>query len=239
MPKRHGRVYRSRRYLALVEGLNRDTIYTVPDAIAKLKGSPKKVKFDETIDLAIKLDIDTSQANQMVRGSYSLPHGTGKVLRVIAFCTGPDAEAATAAGAVAVGGEDLVKKVNDGWLEFDVAVAHPSMMRFVGRLGKVLGPKGLMPSPKSGSVTSDVAKAVQEFKGGKIEYRHDKIGNMNVVMGKMSFAQEKLVDNINAFLNHLTSVRPSAVKGTFIQRITVSSTMGPGFRLAGVAVAVE
>ncbi|HTL51464.1 MAG TPA: 50S ribosomal protein L1 [Planctomycetota bacterium] len=231
-------MYRSRRYLALVEGHNRDTIYSVPDAVGKIKATPKKCKFDETIDLAIKLDIDTSMANQMVRGSFSLPNGTGKSLRVVAFCTGPDADAARAAGAVEVGGEDLVKKVNDGWLEFDVAVAHPSMMRFVGRLGKVLGPKGLMPSPKSGSVTNDVAKAVKEFKGGKIEYRHDKIGNMNVIVGKMSFGQDKLVENIDAFLRHLVSVRPAAVKGTFLQRITVSSTMGPGYRLAPHQAAV-
>ncbi|MGH7142805.1 MAG: 50S ribosomal protein L1 [Planctomycetota bacterium] len=232
MPKRHGRSYRSRRYLAVMEGLDHNAVYSVVDAITKLKNQPKKCKFDETVDLAIRLDIDPSQANQMVRGSFSLPHGTGKTLRVVAFCTGPEAEAAKAAGAVEVGGEELVKKVNEGWLEFDVAIAHPSMMRFVGRLGKVLGPKGLMPSPKSGSVTSDVAKAVKEFRGGKIEYRHDKIGNMNVVVGKLSFGQENLVENINAFLNHLVSVRPAAVKGTFVKKVTVSSTMGPGFHLA-------
>ena len=155
-------------------------------------------KFDETVDLALKLNIDTKQADQLVRGSFSLPNGTGKSVRVIAFCEGEEAEAATANGAIEVGGADLVQKIEKGWLDFDIAICHPAMMRFVGKLGKVLGPKGMMPSPKSGTVTDKVAQAVSDFSSGKIEFRNDKEGNVHMIVGKASFDEAKLAENVNA-----------------------------------------
>jgi large subunit ribosomal protein L1 len=188
-------------------------------------------RFDETVDLVLKLGIDPRQSTQNVRGSFSLPNGIGKTVRVIAFAEGDDAEAARGAGAVEVGAADLVKKIQDGWLDFDVAIAHPRMMRFVGRLGKILGPQGKMPSPKSGTVTEDVATGVREFCAGKVEFRNDKGGNVHVPVGKRSFPEEKLVENISALIDHVQGLRPSGAKGAFIQRATVSTTMGPGIPL--------
>jgi large subunit ribosomal protein L1 len=232
MPRKTGVYKPSRRYRELSAKVEPAKAYSIDDAIGILKSGQKKCKFDESVDLAIKLDIDTKQADQLVRGSFSLPKGTGKSMRVICFADGAMAEAARQAGAVEAGGEDLAKKVEGGWLDFDVAVAHPATMRYVGRLGKVLGPKGLMPSPKSGTVTTDVAKAVQEFKAGKIEFRNDSFGNVHVTVGKLSFSKEDLQANVKAMLEHVISIRPQAVKGNYLRKATLTSTMGPGLRLA-------
>jgi len=231
MPRKRGIYKPSRRYKEAVSKVDATKAYSIDEAVAILK-SVKKCKFDETVDLAIKLDIDSKQADQLVRGSFSLPKGTGKTLRVICFAEGAMAEVARKAGAVEAGGEELAKRVEGGWLDFDVAVAHPATMRYVGRLGKVLGPKGLMPSPKSGTVTPDVAKAVQEFKAGKIEFRNDSFGNVHIAVGKLSFSKEDLAVNIKAMVDHIISIRPSAVKGHYLRKATLTSTMGPGLRLA-------
>jgi large subunit ribosomal protein L1 len=232
MPRQTGTYKPSRRYRELAGKVDPNKSYSVDEAITILKSGQKKCKFDESVDLAIKLDIDTKQADQLVRGSFSLPKGTGKSMRVICFADGALAEAARQAGAVEAGGEDLAKRVEGGWLEFDVAVAHPATMRYVGRLGKVLGPKGLMPSPKSGTVTTDVAKAVQEFKAGKIEFRNDSFGNVHVTVGKLSFSKEDLHLNVKAMLDHVIAIRPQAVKGNYLRKATLTSTMGPGLRIA-------
>lgn len=228
---------RSKRYRALVEtatkaGVNLAAPQTVDVGVSWIK-KLSKAKFQESVDLAIHLNLDTKKADQQFRGNFSLPHGTGRTVRVIAFVDdGDKIQGALAAGAVKAGGEDLVNAVNDGFMDFDVAIATPKMMRFVGKLGKVLGPRGLMPSPKSGTVTDDVAKAVNEFKNGKIEYRSDAAGNVQVSVGNVTFDDSKLTDNISAFLAHVAEHRPSSVKGEFIKNITVSSTMGPGVKLA-------
>jgi large subunit ribosomal protein L1 len=168
----------------------------------------------------------------MVRGTFSLPNGTGKSVKVIAFAEGGAAEDAKAAGAAEVGGEELAKKIQDGWTDFDVAVAHPQMMRVVGKLGRILGPQGKMPSPKSGTVTPDVAKAVKEFQAGKIEFRNDQYGNVHVLVGKASFDESQLTENVRAMLDHILSIRPQAVKGTYLTKAVLTTTMGPGIRLA-------
>ncbi len=222
---------RSKRYNRAKEKSSRTERYEVTEALRRLKEFDG-AKFDETVELAVKLGVDPRKSDQMVRGAFSLPKGTGKELRVIAFADGEQAEAALRAGAVEAGGEELVKKVADGWLEFDVAIAAPQMMRMIARLGRVLGPKGLMPSPKSGTVTEDLAKAVSEFKAGKIEYRCDSGGNVHVPVGKLSFVPEDLQENVEAFLDHLRANRPSGAKGAFVQRAFVCTTMGPSVRLA-------
>jgi large subunit ribosomal protein L1 len=221
---------RSKRYNKAVEGVDLAKLYSVEEAIKMLK-ERSKVKFDESVELAIKLNIDPKQADQLVRGTFSLPKGTGKSVKVIAFTDGQSAEDAKAAGAVEVGGEDLAKKIEGGWTDFDVAIAHPSMMRFVGKLGKVLGPQGKMPSPKSGTVTPDVAKAVKEFRGGKIEFRNDQFGNVHALVGKVSFSAEDLTVNASALLEHVKAVRPAAVKGVYMAKAVLSTTMGPGLKL--------
>jgi large subunit ribosomal protein L1 len=203
----------------------------IADAVKALK-SVRAAKFDETVDVALKLGIDPRKADQIVRGSFAMPHGLGKTKRVIAFVDGEEAQAARDAGAIEVGTEDLAKKVQDGWLDFDVAIAHPAAMRFVGRLGRVLGPQGKMPSPKSGTVTENVALAVKEFSGGKIEFRNDAGGNVHAPVGKISFEEDKLAGNIQAFVDHILSLRPATAKGTYLQKAAVSSTMGPGIELA-------
>ena len=204
--------------------------YTVEEAVGVLKGL-RSAKFDETVELAIKLQIDGTKADQQVRGSFSMPKGIGRLLKVIAFAEGAAAEAARAAGAVEVGGEDLVEKIIKGWTDFDVAIAHPQLMRSVGKLGRLLGPQGKMPSPKSGTVTPDVGKAVGEFRAGRVEFRTDNFGNLHVPVGKVSFAPEALVTNIRAFLDHLLAIRPAAVRGIYLAGAALSSTMGPGVRL--------
>ena len=199
----------------------------IEQAVAELKKF-ENAKFDETVELAVKLGIDPKNSAQLVRGAFSLPHGIGRTVTVIAFAEGDAAKAAEDAGADEVGGEDLAKRILDGWLEFDVAISHPSMMRHVGKLGRVLGPHGKMPSPKSGTVTDDVGKAVGDFKAGKVEFRNDDYGNIHAVMGKKSFDEQKLSENIAAFIEHLRSLRPSAAKGLYFRRATIASTMSPG-----------
>ncbi len=221
---------RSKRYEKAVEGVDLSKTFSVEEAVQLLK-ERSKVKFDESVELAIKLNIDPKQADQLVRGTFSLPKGTGKKVKVIAFAEGQAAEEAKAAGAAEVGGEELAKKIEGGWTDFDVAIAHPAMMRFVGKLGKVLGPQGKMPSPKSGTVTPDVAKAVKEFMGGKIEFRNDQFGNVHALVGKVSFSAEDLTINASALLEHVKAVRPAAVKGIYMAKAVLSTTMGPGLRL--------
>ncbi|HEY3319601.1 MAG TPA: 50S ribosomal protein L1 [Planctomycetota bacterium] len=232
MPRKAGEYKASRRFREISAKVDPAKTYTVAEAVGVLKSATKKCKFDESVELAIKLDIDTKQADQLVRGSFSLPKGTGKTMRVICFADGALAEAARNAGAIEAGGEELAKKVEGGWLDFDVAVAHPATMRYVGRLGKVLGPKGLMPSPKSGTVTPNVAQAVQEFKAGKLEFRNDSFGNVHVTVGKLSFSNEDLQANIKAMLDHILALRPQTVKGNYFRKATLTSTMGPGLRLS-------
>ncbi|MDA0836703.1 MAG: 50S ribosomal protein L1 [Planctomycetota bacterium] len=221
---------RSKRYRALLARVDRNKLYSVSEAISLLK-TTATAKFDETIEIVLKLDIDPRQSDQQLRGSYSLPKGIGKTLRVIVFAEGEKAEAAKAAGAIEAGGQELVKKVEDGFLDFDVAIAVPEMMRFVGRLGRILGPKNMMPSPKSGTVTNDVSQAVSEFAAGKIEYRNDSTGNLQIAVGKGSFSNEDLEANVTAFYNYVRALRPAAVKGRYIEKVVLSSTMGPGLKL--------
>lgn len=225
---------RSKRYRQLVESLGGELAkaHDVPKASALVK-KLAKAKFTESIDLSVHLNLDTKKTDQQFRGAISLPHGTGKTVKVIVFCDdGDKVQASVAAGAVKAGGEDLVNEVLAGFMDFDIAIATPKMMRLVGKLGKVLGPRGLMPSPKAGSVTDDVVKAVNEFKAGKIEYRADAAGNVHVRVGNASFDETKIAENIAAFLSHVTEHRPSSVKGEFVKNIVVSSTMGPGITIA-------
>jgi large subunit ribosomal protein L1 len=220
----------SKRHRQSISQVDTRTQHPIMDAIRILKNF-KDAKFDESVEVHVKLGVDPKKPDQQVRGTFVFPHGIGGVKRVIAFAEGPMAEECREAGALEVGGPDLAKKVNDGWLDFDVVVAHPAMMRHIGRLGRVLGPRGMMPNPKAGTVTTDVAGAVREFKAGKVEFRLDEGGNIHVVAGKKSFEAENLVDNIEAFLKHLTAVRPAGVKGHFMLRASVASTMSPGIRI--------
>lgn len=205
--------------------------YAVDEAVELLLGTTP-AKFDETVELAVRLGIDPKKPDQAVRGTLSLPKGIGKILRVVVFADGEDAEKALAAGADAAGGEDLIERVKGGWLDFDVAIAVPAMMRYVGQLGRVLGPKGLMPSPKSGTVTNEIESAVKEFKAGKLEFRTDKGGNVHAPVGKRSFSAEDLKENIQAFIDHIRHVKPAAARGRYILGITLSTSMGPGIPLA-------
>jgi large subunit ribosomal protein L1 len=221
----------SKRWKTIHEKHDRTQLYDFDFALKGVKEGAT-AKFDETVELAFLLGVDPRHADQQVRGSVSLPHGTGKDLRVIAFCKSSDQiEAAKAAGAVEAGAEDLVKRVSEGWLDFDAAVASPDMMAQVGKLGRVLGPRGLMPSPKAGTVTPDVGKAVEEIQKGKIEYRVDKNANLHVPVGKASFTIEQLTENAGAVISAVVKARPSACKGTYLKSCAISSTMGPGFRL--------
>lgn len=208
------------------------------EAVTELKGLEQKLpagvkacKFDQTVEVAVRLGIDPRQADQMVRGSIVLPHGIGKAQRVVVFAKGDNAKLATEAGADAVGDKDLADKIKDGWLDFDVAIATPDMMGVVGPLGRVLGPRGLMPSPRAGTVTADVVNAVKEYKAGKVEFRNDSSGNVHCVVGKLSFTEDKLVDNINALLKHIQSLKPNAQKGVYVRNVSVSTTMGPGIAI--------
>src|SRR4051794_12656944 len=188
-------------------------------------------KFDQTVDIVIRLGVDAAQADQIVRGSIVLPHGIGKQLRVVVFAKGAQAEAAKAAGADVVGEEDLAKKIMDGWMDFDACIASPDMMKIVSPLGRVLGPRGLMPSPRAGTVTPDVAKTVGEYKAGKVEFRNDKAGNVHAPVGKLSFDAQKLAENVQAFLDRIISLKPSAVKGIYIKSAHLAATMSPSVRL--------
>ena len=202
----------------------------VAEAVAALKQF-EDAKFDETVELAMKLGIDPKNSNQIVRGAFSLPHGIGKKVSVIAFCEGEDAAAAVEAGALEAGGEELAQKILDGWLGFDVAIAHPSMMRHVGKLGRVLGPHSKMPSPKSGTVTDDVVGTVKDFRAGKVEFRNDDHGNIHAIMGKKSFTAEQLTENVEAFIEHIHSIKPASTKGNYLRKAVISATMSPGIAL--------
>jgi large subunit ribosomal protein L1 len=222
---------RGKRYGSAVETIDRDKQYSLAEAVDLIKGGTAP-KFDESIDLAINLGVDPRHADQMVRGAIVLPHGIGKDTRVLVFCKGDKEKEAEAAGADYVGGEDLAKKIQDeGWLEFERVIATPDMMSVVGRLGKVLGPRGLMPNPKLGTVTMDVGAAVSENKAGKVEYRVDKAGIIHVVVGKRSFDAEKIVDNAAALIDAVLRAKPAAAKGIYMKRISLSTTMGPGIRI--------
>jgi large subunit ribosomal protein L1 len=207
------------------------TPHSPQDAIKLLKTFPTR-KFDQTIEVAMHLSIDPRHADQQLRGSVSMPNGIGKTARVACFCPSDKVAAAKAAGAVEAGSEDLVKKIEGGWLDFDVAVASPDMMRFVGKLGRQLGPKGLMPSPKAGTVTNDIETAVAEFTAGKVEYRNDDGGNIHCVVGKMSFSDEDLVENLKFFLKLITKARPAAAKGDYVKNCVISATMTPSVKIA-------
>ena len=227
---------RSKKYRESAEKIDRSTLYSPAEAIALLKSMPK-YNFDESIDAVYRLNVDPRKADQLIRGTVSLPNGTGKTVRVAVFARGPQAEAAKAAGADEVGDDDLVKKVQDGFLDFDAVVATPDMMGKVGRLGRVLGPRGLMPNPKTGTVTMDVAKAVKEIKGGKITFRVDRNGNLSFLIGKMSFDEKALLENFEAVAAEIKRLRPSTVKGRYVEHATLSSTMRPGITLDSNALA--
>lgn len=221
---------RGKKYQDALKKVDSKKEYAVKDAVQLVKDIAY-ANFDSTIEVAFNLNVDTKQADQQLRGAVVLPNGTGKDQTVIVFANGENAKAAQEAGADFVGDDDLVEKIQDGWLDFDVAIATPDMMPKVGRLGRVLGPKGLMPNPKTGTVTMDVAKAVEDIKKGKVEYRVDKEGNINLMIGKVSFDDEKLVDNFNALLKVISKARPAAVKGTYIKNLVISTTMGPGVKV--------
>lgn len=220
----------SKRYRADMKGGALDAPLPLAEAVTKIK-SFKNTKFDQSVDVCIHLGIDAKQADQMVRGALSLPHGIGKKKRVVAFCGDDKVDDAKQAGAIEAGGDALVKKIQGGWMEFDVAVASPDMMRNVSKLGKVLGPKGLMPSPKSGTVTPNVAEAVKEYAAGKVEFRNDSGGNVHAVIGKKSFDTDKLLDNAQAFIDTILKMKPPAVKGHYVKKITMSGTMTPGVQI--------
>jgi large subunit ribosomal protein L1 len=213
----------------------------VRTAVETLKGLesalPKGIKpcrFDQTVELAVRLGIDSKQADQIVRGSIVLPHGIGKSQRVLVFCQGPNVAVAEQAGADHVGGKELADKIKEGWMEFDVAIATPDMMSVVGPLGRVLGPRGLMPSPKAGTVTQDVASAVREYKAGKVEFRNDAAGIVHCVVGKMSFDAARLADNVESLLNYIRTLKPTSAKGVYIRSITLSATQMPGIPIIAV-----
>jgi large subunit ribosomal protein L1 len=221
---------RSKAYKAAAEAIDKDALYAPLEAL-KLAKASKSTKFDPTIDVAMRLGVDPRKADQMVRGTVNLPHGTGKTARVLVFANGDKAEEARAAGADVVGGDELIEKVNGGWLDFDAVVATPDMMGKVGRLGRVLGPRGLMPNPKTGTVTPDVAKAVSDIKGGKIEFRVDRHANLHFIIGKASFSPEQLAENYAAALDEVLRLKPSSSKGRYLKKVTFSTTMGPGIQV--------
>lgn len=220
----------AKRYADSSRMFDRSQLYSPTDAIRILKQMPE-TKFDETVDLSIRLGVDPRKADQMIRGTVSLPHGTGKEVRVAAFAAGDAARQAREAGADVVGGEDLVQEVTGGKIEFDAAVATPDMMPVVGKAGRVLGPRGLMPNPKAGTVTEDIAKAVQDIKAGKLEYRVDRQANLHLIIGKRSFDEAKLVENYLAIVDEILRAKPAAAKGRYIRSVTISTTMGPGIKI--------
>jgi large subunit ribosomal protein L1 len=212
------------------EGVDREKLYTIEDAVKAVKANAN-AKFDETIEIAMNLGVDPRHADQMVRGVVSLPNGTGRSVRVAVFAKDKKAEEATAAGADIVGAEDLMQKIQDGFMDFDRVIATPDMMGVVGRLGKVLGPRGLMPNPKVGTVTPDVAKAVKDSKGGAVEFRVEKAGIIHAGVGKASFDEKAIAENVKAFIDAVTKAKPAGAKGTYVKKIALSSTMGPGVKI--------
>jgi len=219
-----------KRYAKAAEARDPEREYLPKEAIAVLKGFPD-AKFDETVEIAFRLGVDPRKADQMVRGTVSLPNGSGKTVRVAAFAQGPKATEAKEAGADIVGGEELVEQVIAGNIDFDAAVATPDMMATVGKAGRVLGPRGLMPNPKTGTVTNDIGKAVQEIKGGKVEYKTDRTGNVHMIVGKKSFSEKQLLENYLSVVDEILRARPSAAKGKYIKTLTISTTMGPGIAI--------
>ena len=225
---------RGKKYQDAVKSYDKSKQYDAAEAVAIVKKNAT-AKFDETVEVHIRTGCDGRHADQQIRGAVVLPHGTGKTVRVLVFAKGAKADEATAAGADYVGGEELIPKIqNEGWLDFDVVVATPDMMSVVGRLGRVLGPKGLMPNPKAGTVTMDVTKAINDIKAGKIEYRLDKANIIHVPVGKASFSEADLADNFQALMDAIVKARPSTLKGTYLKNITITSTMGPGVRVNAV-----
>ena len=219
-----------KKFKAAVAKVDRAREYQIPDAVALVKGA-SFAKFDETVDVAVRLGVDPRHADQMVRGTVVLPHGTGKVVRVVVFAQGDKAHEALKAGADEVGGEDLVKKIEAGWLEFDVALATPDSMGLVGKLGKILGRRGLMPNPKAGTITFDLDRAVREVKGGRVEFKVDKAGIIHTAFGRSSFEADALVANLAALIDAINRARPAGAKGQYLKGLTIASTMGPGIRV--------
>lgn len=219
-----------KRYADAMKSINREQLYTPADALRILHELPQ-AKFDETVEVSFRLGVDPRKADEMVRGTVSLPHGTGQSVRVAAFAVGDKAREAQEAGADIVGGEDLLETVLDGTIEFEAAVATPDMMPVVGRAGRILGPRGLMPNPKAGTVTEDIGKAVQDIKGGKLEYRVDKAGNLHLIIGKRSFELQALAENYLTVVDEVLRAKPAGAKGRYIRSVTLSSTMGPGIRI--------
>jgi large subunit ribosomal protein L1 len=227
------RMKKGKKYVEAAKLVEREKLYDAAEAVSLVKKTAT-AKFDETVEAHIRLGVDGRHADQQVRGAVVLPHGTGKKVRVLVFAKGDKVAEAEAAGADHVGGEELIPKIqNDGWLDFDVVVATPDMMGVVGRLGRVLGPKGLMPNPKAGTVTMDVTKAIEDIKAGKIEYRLDKSNIIHVPVGKASFSEEQLADNLKTLMAALVKAKPSSAKGTYLRSVTIATTMGPGIKLNG------
>ena len=220
----------SKRYRNDAKKIKSENPLSVADAIELLKKFDS-AKFNQSVEIAMRLGIDAKQANQLVRGSIVLPHGIGKSLRICVIAKGDKADEATKAGADTVGDADLVTKIKEGWTDFDVCIATPDMMGLVGPLGKVLGPRGLMPSPRAGTVTMDVAKTVSEYKAGKVEFRNDKAGIVQAIVGKIKFEKQQLVENVEAFLQYVQQLKPTAIKGTYVKSITISATMSPGIKV--------
>jgi len=227
-----------KKYAEAAKLIDRETQYDATEAVELVKKAAR-AKFDETVEVAFRLGVDPKKADQQIRGAVVLPHGTGKTQRVLVFAKGEKAKEAEAAGADFVGDEDMINKINQGWFDFDAVVATPDMMASVGKLGRVLGPKGLMPNPKTGTVTFDVKKAVDEIKAGKIEYRVDRQGHIHAPIGKVSFDDQKLLDNYFTIVDTIVKAKPAAAKGTYIKSITVSSTMGPGVKVNTQKLAPE
>jgi large subunit ribosomal protein L1 len=225
MARRNGK-----RYKAALSQIDRRAQYSIEDAITLLKDMPAP-KFDQTVEMAMRLGVDPQQAEQQVRGTVMLPHGLGKTIRVVVFAKGEQAAAAETAGADVVGADDLAERINGGWTDFDVAIAAPAMMSVVGRLGRILGPRGLMPNPKSGTVTPDVARAVAEAKAGRVEYRVDRNGNVNAPVGRISFDEDRLVENARTLFDTILRARPSSAKGQYVRSVTLATTIGPGVRI--------
>ena len=219
---------RSKRYKKQSQDVAKEPV-SLAKAVEQVKAF--SAGFDQTVECVVNLGISTKQADQLVRGSISLPHGIGRQKKVIAFCEDSDIEAVLAAGAIEAGGDELVKKITDGWLDFDVAISSPKLMGKAGKLGRILGPQGKMPSPKNGTVTADVVSAVGEFAAGKVDFRNDAGGNVQVPVGKQSFEVQKLTENIDAFVSHLKKIKPAAAKGTYIKKVCISATMSPGVRV--------
>ena len=224
-----------KRYNTATQAVDRDKLYTLADAVKLVKGNAT-TKFDETVEVAVNLGVDPKHADQMVRGVVALPNGTGKTVKVAVFAKGAKADEATAAGAEMVGGDDLAERIQKGEMDFDRCIATPDMMMVVGKLGKVLGPRGLMPNPKLGTVTMDVAQAVKDAKGGQIEFRVEKLGIIHAGVGKTSFDEKAIAENIQTLINALNKAKPAGSKGTYMKRVTISSTMGPGVKLDVAAI---